>query len=332
MTANPINDKKDSLETTLSSIRIKELIADAEPDNPLPDAGDEGDVLTVVAGEWASAAPPSGTLPTQTGQSGKFLTTDGTDASWLSIVEAAQDAVGAMVDSTLVYTDGTPLLSRAALTGDVTASAGSNATAIANNAVTTAKIANANVTEAKLLIADNTTGNVSTSAHGFAPKAPNDATKYLDGTGAYSVPASSGGAGSGLLSGTVSKNSTTFSDASASGHSLSFDTGANERWSFVIHAEIGGATGGFKWQFTLPGGAGTLGTASAWYGITNMGSGVSMATGGSAAAVPNPSLMTIHGEVFTENAGTVMLQFAQNSASGSSFISAGATLLALRET
>ncbi len=44
--------------------------------------------------------------------------------------ELAQDAVGAMVDTTLVYTDGTPLLSRAALTGAITASGGSNATAL----------------------------------------------------------------------------------------------------------------------------------------------------------------------------------------------------------
>lgn len=44
------------------------------------------------------------------------------------------------------------------------------------------------VTEAMQLLADNTTNNVSTSKHGYAPKAPNDATKYLDGTGAYSVP------------------------------------------------------------------------------------------------------------------------------------------------
>lgn len=56
--------------------------------------------------------------------------------------EQAQDAIGAMVDGTLIYTDATPLLSRAALTGDVTASAGSNATTIANDAVTLAKMAN----------------------------------------------------------------------------------------------------------------------------------------------------------------------------------------------
>lgn len=49
--------------------------------------------------------------------------------------ELAQDAVGAMVDSTLVYTDGTPLLSRAALTGEATASAGSNAMTLTNSAV-----------------------------------------------------------------------------------------------------------------------------------------------------------------------------------------------------
>lgn len=55
--------------------------------------------------------------------------------------ELAQDAVGTMVDTSLVYVDATPLLTRAALTGDVTASQGSNATTIASNAVTLAKMA-----------------------------------------------------------------------------------------------------------------------------------------------------------------------------------------------
>ena len=43
-----------------------------------------------------------------------------------------------------------------------------------------------------ITLTDTTTNNVSTANHGFAPKAPNDATKYLDGTGAYSVPPSGG--------------------------------------------------------------------------------------------------------------------------------------------
>lgn len=41
------------------------------------------------------------------------------------------------------------------------------------------------VTDANLTTTDITTNNVSTSKHGFAPKAPNDATQFLDGTGAY---------------------------------------------------------------------------------------------------------------------------------------------------
>lgn len=54
--------------------------------------------------------------------------------------ERAQDAVGGMLDASLTYVDGTPLLQRAALTGDVTAAAGSNATTIAAAAVTPAKL------------------------------------------------------------------------------------------------------------------------------------------------------------------------------------------------
>lgn len=48
------------------------------------------------------------------------------------------------------------------------------------------------LSDATITTTDITTNNVSTSKHGFAPKAPNVATQYLDGTGAYSVPAGSG--------------------------------------------------------------------------------------------------------------------------------------------
>ena len=44
--------------------------------------------------------------------------------------ELAQDAIGAMIDGSLVYVDGTPLLTRAALTGAITASQGSNTTSL----------------------------------------------------------------------------------------------------------------------------------------------------------------------------------------------------------
>ena len=55
-----------------------------------------------------------------------------------------------------------------------------------------------NITESGLTLADVTTDDVSITKHGFAPKAPNDATKFLNGVGAYSVPAGGGG-GSGML-------------------------------------------------------------------------------------------------------------------------------------
>jgi hypothetical protein len=64
-----------------------------------------------------------------------------TSSTVSDFTEAAQDAVGLMTDGTLVYVDSTPLLQRAALSGDVIASAGSNTTTIANNTVTNAKAA-----------------------------------------------------------------------------------------------------------------------------------------------------------------------------------------------
>ena len=51
------------------------------------------------------------------------------------------------------------------------------------------------VVEADLALTNITTADVSTSAHGFAPLLPNDATQYLNGTGIWSIPAGGGGGG-----------------------------------------------------------------------------------------------------------------------------------------
>jgi hypothetical protein len=97
-----------------------------------------------AAGVWENANLTAGTGMSITNGAGSIslatTITQYTD-------ELAQDAVGAMVDSTLVYTDATPLLSRAALTGDVTATAGSNATTIPNDTVTYAKMQNVSATD-----------------------------------------------------------------------------------------------------------------------------------------------------------------------------------------
>jgi hypothetical protein len=72
----------------------------------------------------------------------RFAAASHTSAAVSDFTEAAQDAIGAMVNSTLVYADATPSLGRAAITGDVTIAAGSNASTIANDAVTFAKMQN----------------------------------------------------------------------------------------------------------------------------------------------------------------------------------------------
>lgn len=48
------------------------------------------------------------------------------------------------------------------------------------------------ITETQLVLSDVTTDNVSTTKHGFAPKAPNVVTKFLDGTGAFTTPTLAG--------------------------------------------------------------------------------------------------------------------------------------------
>jgi len=53
------------------------------------------------------------------------------------------------------------------------------------------------VTDAKLSTSDITTNNASTSKHGFLKKLDNDSTHFMDGTGAWAVPA--GGSSGGLV-------------------------------------------------------------------------------------------------------------------------------------
>jgi hypothetical protein len=115
-----------------------------------------------------------------------------------------------MVDTTIVYTDGTPLLSRAALTGDVTASTGSNSTTIANNAVTNAKAAQmaahtfkgnntGSTADALDLTATELTAelNVVTSAlKGLAPASGGGTTNFLRADGTWAAPPGGGGGGS----------------------------------------------------------------------------------------------------------------------------------------
>jgi hypothetical protein len=74
--------------------------------------------------------------------------------------EMAQDAIGVMVGTSIVYNDAAATLQRAALTGDITASQDSNTTTIANNAVSYAKMQNVTTTDKILGRASAGTGVV----------------------------------------------------------------------------------------------------------------------------------------------------------------------------
>lgn len=77
--------------------------------------------------------------------------------------EKAQDAIGPMVDPTLIYNDGLPSLGRAAINGDITIAAGSNTAAITAGVIVNADInAGAAIDATKLI-----DGSISNTELGF---------------------------------------------------------------------------------------------------------------------------------------------------------------------
>jgi hypothetical protein len=70
-------------------------------------------------------------------------------------------------------------------------------------------------TDATIAMSDITTNNVSTSLHGWTPKAPNDTTKFLRGDAIWAVPA-----GAIYASGTDSKQENDVSQAQNIAHGL----------------------------------------------------------------------------------------------------------------
>lgn len=106
------------------------------------------------------------------GTAGKFLTAGASDPSW------GQGPLTTTGDLLIGATGGTP--TRLAVGG---------ANTVVHGGTTPAYSA---VVEADLSFSNITTANATTSQHGLLPILPNDATKFLDGTGAYTVPPGSG--------------------------------------------------------------------------------------------------------------------------------------------
>lgn len=153
------------------------------------------------------------------------------------------------VSDTVVTLAATQTLTGKSISGGQITSAVATATALASNPTdcssglyanaidTGANLTCAAVTDAQLSTSDITTNNVSTSKHGFAPKLPNDATKYLDGTGAYSVPTGSSPGFDTIASGT----NTTAAMVLGSGSSLTVSgTGANHSTDLIAGGTLSG--------------------------------------------------------------------------------------------
>jgi len=170
------------------------------------------------------------------------------------------------------------------------------------------------VTDALLSTSDITTNDVSTTKHGFAPKAPNDATKYLDGTGAYSVPASGGGGGSTIAKYKTANESVASSTTLQDDDHLFFAIGANETWAFMMSFSCAAnGSGGVKYAFTVPAGATARGRiVSTSNPFTT--ADVDLTTGGgSTTAHSNTVSNIVFGNVVNSStAGDVKFQFAQN--------------------
>lgn len=121
-------------------------------------------------------------------QSGAIVTTSEQIAAGIiinsdinSAAAIAYSKLAALTSANLLVGDASNVPTVRAVTGDVT---------IDNSGVTA--IGSSRVTEAMQLIADNTTNNVTASAHGYVPKIPNNTTTFLRGDATF---AAAGGGG-----------------------------------------------------------------------------------------------------------------------------------------
>lgn len=140
------------------------------------------------------------------------------------------------------------------------------------------------VVEADITLADNTTNNVSATAHGFAPKFPNNTTTFLRGDGTYVAPATMTATVGGLVP-TPPNNTTTFLRGDGT---FASPAGGASTWD-AIGAAAGSATTANGTNNIVYNTAPTADTKVAWtFGET------SAATNGtSTSGVPNQVLLKL---------------------------------------
>lgn len=111
------------------------------------------------------------------------------------------------------------------------------------------------VVEADITLANNTTNDVSTTKHGFAPKSPNDASKFLDGTGAYSIPGSSGVSSDWDSTAFATGDQSVTNSATLANETelvLALASGKVYRVGYYILYSANDINADYRWQFSCP--------------------------------------------------------------------------------
>lgn len=200
--------------------------------------GNVGSGVVTINPDGAETINGAATLALAAGQHVVLQALTGTDAGWYTVgshgmASGTGDVVGpaSSVEKEVALFDGTTgkLLERATGTGIARVTSGVWGTP-------------GNVVESEITLADNTTNDVAITKHGFAPKAPNDSTKFLNGVGAWAVPPGGGtGAAETLDFLTHSDESATLTNSRQllAGTGVTFDDSvANQR---TINAGGGGS-------------------------------------------------------------------------------------------
>lgn len=201
------------------------------------------------------------------------------------------------------------------LTGNVTGSGtGSFAATIANGAVT----------EAKMTLADNTTNDVSVSAHGFLPKAPNDVTKHFRGDAIWARTWN-------LVLKTADEDRSSGTTLTADS-TLAFAMAASTNYLIRIRVFFTAGAGDFKYSLTGPGSPTSVRVVRKHIDPTNL---TTLVTTSEAAVTGSTSLSAgagttggwvelecvwINGSNTTPN---FSFQWARNSASGTTTVLKG---------
>ncbi len=251
------------------------------------------------------------------------------DGSALTALNATELTSGTVPDDR--FPDTLPALDGSALTA-------LNASSISTGTLDIARVANASVTEAKLAFVDNTTGDATTSAHGFMPKFPGGTTNFLRADGTFAAP--SGGGGASALSDLTDVAISGLAD----GDMLLFDSGSGFWFNTPLQGDMlkstydplnagkisGGATGsgggGVLSMVGANGNAGSINTDASGNknggGINTSsagsGNGGSISTQSNAAGGEGGSINTSSGTAQSADGGSI-----NTSSGGHSFVVGG---------